>query len=217
MHPIPTHFDFADLSNLSSDELALAKKSLRQSIRGTRRTLSQFQQLNAANALLKQLLRHHWFNRSRKVAVYLANDGELSCHLVIRHLRRRGKKVLLPVLHPINRRQLLFVQYDAHTPMRFNRFGIQEPALKRSRIVPPESLDLILMPLVGFDAKGNRLGMGGGFYDTTMEKVVSQGWRRSPLRIGLAHNCQQVPALPKEPWDIPLNAVVTPNFSLTTS
>lgn len=215
MHPTTFNTEFSDLNSLSKSELSLAKKSLRQTIRATRKQLSLFQQLTAANKLLTQLRRHYWFNHSNNVALYLANDGELSCQFIIQHLLRSGKTVALPVLHPINRRQLFFLRYDQHTPMRFNRFGIKEPLLKRSRMITPESLDLILMPLVGFDLKGNRLGMGGGFYDTTMSKIVSQGWRKSPRRVGLAHTCQQVAELPQEPWDIPLNAVVTPKFSLS--
>lgn len=198
----------------SDDQLVQAKKALRRSIRDKRNQLSGFHQIKAANNLVNQLNQQFWYRNSRHIAAYLANDGELSCSAVIRALHNSGKNVYLPVLHPINHRQLLFVKYDRHTPMRYNRFGIQEPLLKRSRLLPPEALDVILMPLVGFDLAGNRLGMGGGFYDTTLDKVVNQGWRASPWCAGLAHPCQQVETLPKEPWDVPLNAVVTPNFVL---
>jgi 5-formyltetrahydrofolate cyclo-ligase len=160
-------------------------------------------------------MHQYWFKHSQKVAVYLASDGEIDCNAIIQTLLRQDKQVYLPVLHPITHRQLLFVQYDANTPMRYNRFGIKEPQLKRSRIVPAQALDIILMPLVGFDASGNRLGMGGGFYDTSLEKVVNSGWNKTPMRVGLAHNCQQVSHLPKEPWDVPLNQVITPDFVLS--
>lgn len=225
MHPAQTiSISSSSLSNhltptehLSSDQLLQAKKALRQRIRKQRKQLSTFHQVKAANQLLKHLNNQYWYRSSRHIAVYLANDGELSCSAVIDALHATGKQVYLPVLHPINHRQLMFVRYDQHTPMRYNRFGIKEPQLKRSRLLPPEALDLILMPLVGFDLQGNRLGMGGGFYDTTLDKVINQGWRPSPLCAGLAHPCQQVDALPKEPWDVPLDAVVTPTYVLRLS
>jgi len=216
MHPsmLASHSLSIDLTRkdtVSADQLFQAKKALRKSIRSQRNGISTFEQHNAAKKLLVQLKKHAWFNNASKIALYLANDGEVSCDVVSGYLTRLGKRVYLPVLHPINKRQLFFVQHDQHTPMRYNRFGIQEPQLKRSRIVRPEQVDLVLMPLVGFDSEGNRLGMGGGFYDTTFEKVVNQPWRSSPMRVGAAHDCQQVDQLPQEPWDIPLNAVITPS------
>jgi len=209
--------DLTRKDTVSADELFKAKTTLRKAIRYQRKRISSFQQHNAAKKLLVQLKQHHWFNKASKIALYLANDGEVSCTHIFKTLTQQGKRVYLPVLHPINKRQLFFVLYDQHTPMRYNRFGIQEPQLKRSRIVRPDQIDLVIMPLVGFDAEGNRLGMGGGFYDTTFEKVVNQRWRSSPMRVGAAHDCQQVDQLPQEPWDIPLNAVITPSTHIRVS
>jgi 5-formyltetrahydrofolate cyclo-ligase len=194
----------------TSDELFKAKKALRLQIRHQRKQKSRFQQYSASVKLLQQLTQQSWFKNSKHIALYLANDGEIDCAPIIQLLQRQHKKVYLPVLHPINHRQLFMIEFDQHTPMRYNRFGIKEPQLKRSRITPIERLNLILMPLVGFDRQGNRLGMGGGFYDTTLEKVVNQRWRKSPIRVGVAHNCQEVELLPTEPWDIPLHAIITP-------
>ena len=71
------------------------------------------------------------------------------------------------------------------------------------------------MPLVGFDNKGNRLGMGGGFYDRTLANLDRLSYR--PLLIGVAHDCQQADALPVMQWDIPLNAIVTPTQTIRIS
>lgn len=198
---------------LRSDQkkLITQKKQLRTQLRNKRQQLTRFEQHSAAKKLLIQLNHQTWFNNSQKVALYLANDSELSCAHVIRTLLQNNKQVFLPVLHPINHRQLLFVRYDQHTPMRFNRFGIKEPRLARSRLLDPSQLDIIFMPLVGFDKQGHRLGMGGGFYDTSLERVVNCRWLKSPKRVGIAHDCQQASELPQEPWDIQLNAIITPN------
>ena len=95
--------------------------------------------------------------------------------------------------------------------MTRNRFNIEEPTLDSTAIIELTAHDCLLMPLVGFDAKGNRLGMGGGFYDRTLAPLqrLCDGPPR-PLLIGVAHDCQQVPVLPIEPWDIPLDVIITP-------
>ena len=66
------------------------------------------------------------------------------------------------------------------------------------------------MPLVAFDKQGNRLGMGGGFYDRTLARLHEQNWQK-PQLIGLAHECQKVDALPIESWDVPLKTIITPD------
>src|SRR5687767_13746260 len=89
--------------------------------------------------------------------------------------------------------------------MRRNRFGIPEPTGRRCA---PQQLDLVLLPLVAFDRRGARLGMGGGFYDRTFAFLRVAG-RRKPRLVGLAHHFQEVAQLPREPWDVPLAAIVT--------
>jgi 5-formyltetrahydrofolate cyclo-ligase len=94
--------------------------------------------------------------------------------------------------------------------MRANRYGILEPKLNCSQICPLPELDYVLMPLVAFDKFGNRLGMGGGFYDRTLARLYEQHWQQ-PQLIGLAHACQQVDELPIESWDVPLKTIITPD------
>ncbi len=92
-----------------------------------------------------------------------------------------------------------------------NRFGIPEPQARHgahpARRLPAWALDLILLPLVGFDDDGQRMGMGGGFYDRTLAFTRRPGPR--PHLIGLAHECQRVESLPVAPWDVPLDAIVS--------
>ncbi len=91
--------------------------------------------------------------------------------------------------------------------MRKNNFGIAEPG-DRGRILTAE-LDVVLVPLVGFDDAGNRLGMGGGFYDRHFSFLRSRTHFRRPRLIGVAYEMQRLPKLPTDPWDVPLWAVVT--------
>lgn len=148
------------------------------------------------------------FVSANTVAVYLAADGEVDTQPLIELAWRAGKQVYLPVLWG---KCLRFARYRPHAALRRNRLGIAEPAVKSYRSIA--RLDLILMPLVGFDDRGGRLGMGGGFYDRSFARLPAK--RRRPARVGLAHACQHVDSLPLEPWDVPLTAVATDRRWLT--
>ncbi|WP_334064378.1 5-formyltetrahydrofolate cyclo-ligase [Alteromonas genovensis] len=121
----------------------------------------------------------------------------------------------LPVLHPVCKGHLLFLEYGPHTTLVKNKYNIDEPELACPNVVPTSNIDVILMPLVGFDSKGNRLGMGGGYYDRTL--AFTQFTQQKPILIGIAHDEQEVETLPFEPWDIPLDIIVTPKRILTFS
>ncbi len=118
-----------------------------------------------------------------------------------------GQKVYLPVLDPIRKGFLWFVEYKANSRMRNNRFGIPEPDPRFNKRIKPRFLHAIGLPLVAFDATGNRLGMGGGFYDRSFEFCRQAGTK--PKLFGLAHCCQQVENLPVESWDIQLKEIIS--------
>jgi 5-formyltetrahydrofolate cyclo-ligase len=109
--------------------------------------------------------------------------------------------------HP--RQKLWFIEHREGERLTRNRFGIPEPALRHRRIALPWALDLILVPLVGFDVQCRRLGMGGGFYDRTLAYLRQRRYWRRPRLVGLAHECQRVERLDSRPWDVPLDMVVT--------
>lgn len=113
----------------------------------------------------------------------------------------RGKRTFLPCLR--SDRSLAFVEYRRGTPLRANRFGIPEPYGSKS--ISLKQLDVVCVPLVGFDRAGGRLGMGGGFYDRTFAR---RGFHQ-PKLIGLAHSIQESTGLPRDAWDIALSGVVT--------
>ncbi|MBY5993596.1 5-formyltetrahydrofolate cyclo-ligase [Ferrimonas balearica] len=179
---------------------------LRQQLRQARRALTPQQQKAAAVGLAGHLPDRSLVQHATTVALYIANDGELDPHLLAEVLHARGKRLALPVLHPFHPQHLLFLEFVPGQSLVANRFGIPEPALEKPRVVPMAELDLILMPLVGFDDQGNRLGMGGGFYDRTLGCLEMAA---RPALVGLAHDCQRVPQLPSEPWDVPIDAIAT--------
>jgi 5-formyltetrahydrofolate cyclo-ligase len=147
-------------------------------------------------------------NQVKHVALYLTHDGELATPPLIEALWQLGIQTYLPRLHPFNAGQLVFLHYSANTPMQPNQFGILEPKLDVRAIMPIERLDVVITPLVAFDLKGNRMGMGGGYYDRTLANWQDKG---KPLPMGYAHDCQQVTRLPCEHWDVPLPFIITPS------
>ncbi|MGY3943007.1 5-formyltetrahydrofolate cyclo-ligase [Aeromonas tecta] len=184
------------------------RQALRQLIRLRRKHLSQAQQQAAAQQLVARFKEHAGILAARRIALYLTNDGELDPLPAIHWLWARQQEVYLPVLHPGAPGQLLFQRYTATSPMTRNRFGIPEPELDMQQVIPHGALDIICTPLVAFDAAGNRLGMGGGYYDRTLADWHEH--RLGPRPLGIAHDCQQVDAVPKEQWDVPLPQIITP-------
>lgn len=148
------------------------------------------------------------FRSAQKIALYLTADGEIDPAPICHAAWRLGKTVYLPVLHPLRHDRMIFVRYRRGDRLLPNRLGIPEPATRRAT-ARPWQLDLVLMPLVAFDRQGNRLGMGGGFYDRTFAKEAATHWPRRPRLCGLAHRLQEVAALPVNPWDVPLARVFT--------
>jgi len=137
----------------------------------------------------------------RRFAVYAASDGELDPSPIAEHLLAANKIVTLPVVEP--QRRLSFYRYRPETRLLRNQYNIPEPDTRSATYVPAAILDVVLLPLVAFDATGKRLGMGGGYYDATFTQ------RLRPLLIGLAHECQYHAELPHRSWDVPLDAVIT--------
>lgn len=178
-----------------------AKTDLRKQLRARRKALSPAERRHAARALARQFLRHRELRRARRVALYLAMGSELDTQALQQLLARRGAAVHAPRTGRDGQLHFFALRGTHH---RRHAHGMAQPA--PGRCVPLRKLDLILLPLLGYDDHGQRLGQGGGYYDRTLAGL--RGARR-PLRIGLAYHCQRVPRLPVEPHDHPLHAVLT--------
>ena len=184
------------------------RHQLRQHYRARRRALGGCQQHQAAAALARRVASQPFYRRAMHIAGYLPNDGEISPLPLLHAAQRSGKCIYLPLL--ATGKTLLFMRYrPGLTPLRRNRLGILEPYFRSEDLIPPERLDLALLPLVAFDIEGNRLGMGGGFYDRTLAFLTHRQRWRKPYLLGTAYQFQQFKKLPTQPWDIPLGAIVT--------
>ncbi|MCA3916296.1 5-formyltetrahydrofolate cyclo-ligase [Vibrio vulnificus] len=187
----------------------LSREDIRTLIRQRRNQLCSDTQYQAALDLTAHFAQLDELTDAQHIALYLSADGELDTKPLIEWLWELGKQVYLPVIHPFSKGQLLFLHYHHHTDLIYNRYGILEPKLDKRHIIPLAELDLICTPLVAFDSTGQRLGMGGGYYDRTLERWFRTGLGAKP--IGIAHDCQHVEQLPCEVWDIPLPKIVTPS------
>ncbi|EFQ60403.1 5-formyltetrahydrofolate cyclo-ligase [Pseudomonas fluorescens] len=187
----------------------LSRPHLRRMLRKARRALTPSEQRQAAHGLYRQLAQHPLFRRAKHISLYLPTDGEIDPRLLLRAAQRRGKATYLPVLSAWPRTKMVFQRVRPGETLRPNRFRILEPRVNAKRQRKVWALDLVLLPLVGFDDAGGRLGMGGGFYDRSLAYLARrQSWRK-PTLLGLAHECQKVDRLAQASWDVPLAGTVT--------
>lgn len=186
-----------------------SREQIRQQVRTARRLLSPQQQTTDAHKLLQRLIKLEKVQRANSIAISLAFDGEIDTRPFINWCWKNSKQVYLPVVHPFNKGHLLFLHYNTDTEMVTNKYGISEPKLNQLQVCPISQLDIIFTPLVAFDQQGNRIGMGGGYYDRMLAPWFEQ--QTGPYPIGLAHDCQLREKLPIEPWDVPLPEIITPS------
>lgn len=183
--------------------------TLRQHLRLARRSLTTGQQRRHAESVAVTLSGLMPFHNAVRIGIYLATDGELDPSTVLHKARGRRKRFYAPVLRRPGDRKLWFLPHDPAEPLRLNRYRIREPALRNGRLRLARQMDLLLVPLVGFDTRCHRIGMGGGYYDQTLSFLKTRlHWQR-PVLIGIAHECQRVEHLEPNPWDVPLDLVVT--------
>lgn len=180
------------------------RAALRSDLRARRRALPPAERIAAAERLAGRLAALPFMPRSGPVAGYWAMDGEIALHAWQLHLPG-SVDYCLPVLHEDGR--LRFAPWRPGEPLAPNRFGIPEPDVGPDALLQGDALGFVVLPLVGFDASGQRLGMGAGWYDRTF--AFRHGTTRAPWLVGAAFAAQQVDALAAESWDVPMDALCT--------
>lgn len=187
----------------------MTQTNIRNTIRRQRRELSGPERKRNAARLCKTITTHPLFLHSQRIACFFSSDGEIDTSPIIDAAFKMGKQIYMPVIRSFPKNRLWFTRFTATTPLKRNCYGIPEPiACKRDRI-PLQAIDIVLTPLVAFDRCGNRVGMGGGYYDRTFAYLLRRSHWQSPHLVGLAYDFQQVNLLPTNPWDVPLFGVFT--------
>ncbi|MDQ6647208.1 MAG: 5-formyltetrahydrofolate cyclo-ligase [Pseudomonadota bacterium] len=182
------------------------RRELRQQLAERRRALSPPERMGAAQGLRRSLEQLPEYLTDARVAGYWASHGELPLNLAIPPLAARGQHFLLPVIG--KGRQLLFAPWQSGEDVQPNRYGIPEPTDTR-QLLEPFQLDLVLVPLLGFDRRGNRLGHGGGYYDRSFAFLNDQVRPTQPLLVGVGYAFQELPKVDEEDWDVPLDFIAT--------
>ena len=175
-------------------------------MRARRRALEPVTRLDAAVAASAHATSLEALVHARHLATYLPVDGELDPTLIVRDAWARGVAVYVPFVGPGAPAALGFARFTVDTELVTGRYGITVPAGPTPDI-DPAALDAVLVPLVAFDARMTRAGSGAGYYDRTF--AARQRSAAPPLLVGLAYAWQQVEVLRREPWDVPLDVVVT--------
>lgn len=178
-------------------------------MRVRRSQLSMTERAAAAESMARVLNRSHLLRPGRHVAIYHPQGSEADPARIVALARRLRCKLYLPAITHRRYNRMEFVRFDADTSLRANSYGILEPPRHGAARIPVRRLDLILIPLVAVDERGWRLGSGAGFYDRRLQHLKSgRRWRR-PKLVGIAYEFQRVPHLDAQPWDVPLDAVIT--------
>jgi 5-formyltetrahydrofolate cyclo-ligase len=182
------------------------KSTLRKDLRAKRRALPPAEHHLRSDLAAAAIARLPAFKFGARIAVYLPFDREANTAALLRAAWRRGVRLYVPVVIDLRHRRLRF--YPLTGRMRRGAFGIFVPH-EHTVPVAPRWLNLIVVPLVGVDGTGRRLGMGGGFYDRALAfRRVRRDWR-GPRLIGFAFDCQKTDSVFADPWDVRLDALAT--------
>jgi 5-formyltetrahydrofolate cyclo-ligase len=185
------------------------RRELRADLVQRRRQLAPAERVAAAQGLRQSLEQLPEFLTDTHVAGYWATGGELPLNLAIAPMAERGQTFYLPVVTKSGgKRRLTFAPWTTGQDVETNEMGIPEPKAAQ-RIVEASALDLVLVPLLGFDRRGNRLGFGGGYYDRSFEFLRGQKRPAKPLLVGVGYHFQELEAIETAEWDIALDYVAT--------
>jgi 5-formyltetrahydrofolate cyclo-ligase len=182
------------------------KVSLRKQLRAARRALGAADHGRRSALAAAALMRLPMFAAGKRVALYLPFDRETDTAALIAAARRRGVQLFVPVISDRRHRRLRFHPLRGKTTPGV--FGIAVPRRVGSP-VSPRWLNLIVIPLVGVDEHGRRLGMGGGYYDRALAFRRRRRYWKGPHLVGFAFHSQRTTLKFAEPWDLQLDSLAT--------
>ena len=151
-----------------------------------------------------------------KIAGFLASGGEISLASSLQWLREQNHSTYLPI---VRHQHLMFAKLDDDTQFTTGKYNIDIPVFCEDTLLPAAQLDIVFLPLVGFDLQGGRIGMGGGYYDRTFAFLIEnkRGTTAKPLMLGVAHEFQRQQKIPVEHWDVPIAGAITDQASYSIS
>jgi len=181
-------------------------KEIRNIIKEKRSQLSEKELRLTSKAITERIRSFKFPKELTKIGIYYAVNNEVDVHPLCEILWQENKRVYLPI---VEKKKLLFGEYRNTSNLKNNRFKIPEPIVGLESQISAFELDLIFMPLVAFDPMGNRIGMGGGFYDRTLDNKQLDNDLKKPILVGVAYEFQKQNQIQPNPWDIPLDMIFT--------
>lgn len=185
----------------------MSKATLRRQLRAARSAVNPHDRRLASRNATRLAMRHGLLLRARRIGFYLPHNAEFDVTPLLNQALWMKRACYLPAIPRRRARAMRFALIHDRHVMQANRYGIHEP--RDARPLRARQLDLLLVPLVGFDSAGYRLGMGGGYYDATLAYLSRRRHWKKPLLVGVGYECQRVAKLPHDPWDRPLDAILT--------
>ena len=173
-----------------------------------RNNLSKSELLEKSNLIKKRLFEMDDFKQASTILFYISYDNEVHTHDMIKESMSNGKKIVVPVTDK-EKKKLILSELKNWNDLTHGAYNILEPKKERIVEISLESIDLILVPGIGFDKHGHRIGHGGGYYDKLLENA------KHPSIIGLAFELQIADAVPTEKHDIPVNKIITEERTVT--
>jgi 5-formyltetrahydrofolate cyclo-ligase len=179
--------------------------SLRAAALTARRNMRPDERHDASQIICRRLTQSSIFFASHSIGCYLPAYDEVDTLPVVERAWSANKRIFVPVLR--KHHKMLFREMLPGTTLEKNGYGIWEPI--SGAFVSPRNLDVVIAPTVAFDDFGNRIGMGGGYFDRCFAYLLHRKLWLRPKLIGVAFSCQKVEKIPANPWDIPLYKVFT--------
>lgn len=182
------------------------QETIRRNIQAQRQALSKQQQSEYSAQICEQIISNNVLANAEHIAFYLPVRGEADPTSLQFFKHYQGKRFYLPILSERKQNHLAFAEYNQHTTMKLNRFKIPEPDVPAESLLhDPLKLDVVIAPLVGVDPQGNRIGMGGGFYDRTF--AFKKDHQQSPLLIAFAYDFQFIEPQTPQNWDVAVDQI----------
>ena len=193
-----------------SSQFESSSNGIRSSIRIKRRAVSAEDRATASAKICQSIQSMKSFQNANKIAGFLAFDGEADPLKLMTWAVDNQKQVFVPVI--VGKQEpLMFAPWTPEVKLKTNRFGIAEPHVPAETWIQSRELDFVITPLVAFDERCHRIGVGGGYYDRSFTFLNSSDSdeERRPIMIGFAFELQRVDQVTPSSWDVPLTAIVT--------
>lgn len=174
------------------------KHTLRQQIRAKRKALPEAVVRQASAAVCARAATLPQCHAAASVITYIPSENEICTAELVSQAAAAGRELFLPRMLE----QPSLVRWNHNDPLVRGRFGVLEPQATPAAAPAPPAI--AFLPLVAWDVSGTRLGRGMGFFDRLLAHL-----QPLPLCIGLAYEFQEIPELPRDPWDVPLQFVIT--------